>query len=131
LSHPPADFTWLYRGVPRESLEVADVRSMGEVRPPRPDRVGEVWREFHVHGATETGYTSWTTERSIAEDAAHFFSEAPGLSGDVVIFRVRVDAIAEQRIFPGLEDEAEYLIEGTVEGVSLSTGDDEEEDGSE
>jgi len=112
-------------------LEVADVRSMGEARPPRPDRVGEVWREFHVHGATETGYTSWTTDRTIAEDAACFSSEAPGLTGDIVIFRVRVDSVAEQRIFPGLEDEAEYLIEGTVEGVSISTGEaDEEENGS-
>jgi hypothetical protein len=128
LWDPLTDFTWLYRGVPRESPEVADVRGAGEVRPPRPDRLGELWRELHVHGDTETGYTSWTTERSIAEDAAHFSSETPGLTGQIVVLRVRVDSVDEERVFPGLEDEAEYLIEGTVEGVSISTGEEEEED---
>jgi hypothetical protein len=122
------DVKWLYRGVPRESSEVMDVEAIGEVRPPRPERVGEIWRNYHVHGNTETGYTSWTTDRSIAEDAGRFSSEAPGLSGEVVIFRVAANSIPEARVFPGLEDEAEVLIEGTVEGVSISTGEEEEDD---
>jgi len=79
---------------------------------------------------TETGYTSWTTDRSIAEAAAQASSDIYGLSGETVIFRVRRDSISEGRIFPGLEDEDEWLIEGIVEGViiSESAADEEEEE---
>src|SRR5260370_666649 len=97
---------WLYRGVPRESSEVIDVQAISEVRPPRPERVGETWRDYHVHGNTETGYTSWTTDRNIAEDAGRFSSEAPGLSGQVVIFRVALDSVPQTRIFAGLAAQA-------------------------
>src|SRR6266446_1133389 len=120
VNDPLADSTWLYRGVPCESPEVEDVRAIGEVRPLRPDRIGEYWRRAHVHGDTETGYTSWTTDRSIAEAAAQDSSAIYDLSGEIVIFRVRVDSISEERIFPGLEDEDEWLIEETVEDVTIS-----------
>jgi len=130
MSGQLAGSIWLYRGVPCESPEVEDVRAIGEVRPPRPDRIGEYWRQLHVHGDTETGYTSWTTDRSIAEAAAQASSDIYGLSGETVIFRVRRDSISEGRIFPGLEDEDEWLIEGIVEGViiSESAADEEEEE---
>jgi hypothetical protein len=126
LSGPVEDIKWLYRGVPRESPEVADVEADGEVRPPRLDRVGEFWRHAHVCGDTETGYTSWTTDRSIAEEAADAASE--GLSGQIVIFRVRVRSLPEDRLFEGREDEWEWLIEGTVEEVSISESPADEED---
>jgi hypothetical protein len=119
---------WLYRGVPRESPELVDVRATGEVRPLRPDRSGEHWRHVHVHGDTETAYTSWTADRSIAEAAAEDCCDNYDLSGRIVIFRVRVDSLSEDRIFPGRDDEDEYLIEGTVEGVKISEEGDEEED---
>jgi hypothetical protein len=127
---PLADSTWLYRGMPCESPEVDDVQAIGEVRPPRPDRIGEYYRQVHIHGDTETGYTSWTTDRSIAEAAAEDSSDNYNFSGLKVIFRVRVDSISEERIFPGRDDEDEFLIEGTVEEVSISesAADDEEED---
>jgi hypothetical protein len=128
LSDPLVDVTWLYRGVPRESLEVEDVHAVGEVRPPRPDRIGERWRQFHVMGDTQTGYTSWTTDRNMAEEIAQFGSSSS--SGRVVIFRVRVDSIPEERLFHGREDEAEFLIEGTVEEVSISGSATEEEENS-
>jgi len=85
-----------------------------------------------VHGDTETGYTSWTTDRSIAEAAAQDSSAIYDLSGEIVIFRVRVDSISEERIFPGLEDEDEWLIEETVEDVTISesaANEEEEEHG--
>ncbi len=119
---------WLYRGVPAESPEVADVRSDGEVCPPRPDRTGEYWRQVHVAGMTETGYTSWTTDRSIAEAAAEEAATGDGLSGRVWIFRVPVGTLNMERVFEGRDDECEYLIEGRVEGVRRSPGAADEED---
>ncbi len=113
-----SDVIWLYRGVPLESTEVEDVHAVGEVRPPRPDRIGERWRQFHVLGDTQTGYTSWTPSRDMAEEFAQFSDSC--LSGQVVIFRVRVASIPEDRLFQGREDEAEFLLEGTVEEVSIS-----------
>ena len=128
MSDPLANVTWLYRGVPLESLEVEDVQAIGEVRPPRPDRTGERWRQFHVMGDTQTGYTSWTKDRDMAEEFAQF--SGSGLSGRVVIFRVRVDSIPEERLCQGREDEAEFLIEGAVEEVSISASAADEEENS-
>jgi hypothetical protein len=64
---------WLYRGVPAESAEISSVTSDGEVYPARPDRAGEYWRQRHTMlDDTETAYTSWTTDRSIAEASIIF-----------------------------------------------------------
>ena len=122
------DFTWLYRGVPRESPEVADVEFVGEIRPPRPERIAERWRHLLIRGDTQTGYTSWTQDRSIAAAAAQFHADNAGLTGEIVIFRVLAGSVSEERLFPGLDDEDEWLIQGTVEGVlvSPSEADDEE-----
>ena len=127
MSDPLADVIWLYRGVSREAPEVEDVHAVGEVHPPRPDRRGERWRQFHVLGDTQTGYTSWTTDRNMAEEFAQFGSSGSG--AEMVIFRVRVDSTPEERLFQGREDEAEFLIEGTIEEVSISESADEEENG--
>ena len=117
------EYTWLYRGVPVESPEVADVRACGEVSPPRPDRVGEHWRHLHSAGlTTDTGYTSWSTDRSIAEAAAGASAEDEGLSGRIRIFRVAVRTLDPDRVFEGRADEDEYLIEGTVENVEFYDG---------
>src|SRR5437870_3547289 len=70
--------TWLWRGVPLESPEVADVRYCNEVHPCRPDRTGDGWRHRHMSGDTETGYTSWSSERSFAVAAAEASSETSG-----------------------------------------------------
>lgn len=125
-----SEFKWLYRGVPAESPEHQDVSANGEVYPPRPDRVGEYWAAQHQAGWTETGFTSWTTDRSLAIDAAQSMSDEQGLSGGIVLFRVRVNGRLLEQVVPGREDEAEYLIQGTVEEVSISSSeieDDEEE----
>jgi hypothetical protein len=114
--------------VPAESPEVADVKTDGEVHPPRPDRVGDYWRQVHMAGMTETGYTSWTTNRSIAEDASESCSDGEGLSGRIIIFRVRIDSLDATRLFDGRADEDEYLIEGTVENVTVSESASDEED---
>jgi hypothetical protein len=114
-------FTWLYRGVPAESSERDDVLANGEVSPRRPGCVGEYARYCHsVNEMTDTGYTSWTTDRDIAEELARYTSSEANLSGDVVIFRVRISTIEQQRIYEGLGAECEYLIEGTVEDVEFS-----------
>lgn len=123
------DHTWLYRGVLAESPEVDDVAANGEVYPRRPGCIGEAARFRHiVNEMTDTGYTSWTTERGIAEELAQYASREAGLSGKVVIFRVRIDSIDEDRIFEGEAREDEYLIEGTVENVAYSEDADGEDD---
>jgi len=123
------EFTWLYRGVPIESPEVDCINYFDEVRPPRPDRVGECWRYQHSCGmTTDTGYTSWSTDRSIAEAAALACSDDEGLSGQIRILRVRVNTLDPDRVFEGRADEDEYLIEGTVENVEFSKDATDEED---
>lgn len=123
------EVTWLWRGVPAESDEVEDVRNCGEINPPEPNRTGERWRHLHVSGMTETAYTSWTTDRTLAVAAASSCSFDDGeLTGQVVILRVRVRALDLERVFEGREDEDEYLIEGLVEGVEFSEDATDEED---
>jgi hypothetical protein len=112
---------WLYRGVPAESDEVKNVDLDGEVIPPRPDCIGENWRWRHTMlDETDTAYTSWTTDRSIAEAASSSMSERGELSGRIKILRVRLDSLTDDRIFQGRDDEYEYLIEGIIEGVEFS-----------
>lgn len=128
MSDSLADHIWLYRGVPVESTEVVDVESFGEINPPRPDRIGELWRLYHSAGMTETGYTSWSVDRAIAEAAAQASSDDPHLSGRIRIFRVRIEYLDAERVFEGRADEDEYLIEGTVENVEVSGDEADEED---
>ncbi|MEX0703083.1 MAG: hypothetical protein WD069_13390 [Planctomycetales bacterium] len=120
--------TWLYRGVPAESEEIAQVEHFGEVLPPRPERIGEEWRWKHCAGRTETGYTSWTTDRSFAETAASECSYGEELSGGWRILRVRIASLERERLFEGRADEDEWLIEGTVENVEFSDDSADEED---
>jgi len=122
------DSVWLYRGVPAESSEVKDVYATGEIEPPREDRASELWRSYHMAGETETAYTSWTSDRSIAVAAAEDCASAPGLSGEIVIFRVRLESIDRERVFDGRADESEYLIEAVVDGVEISAGEEEEDE---
>jgi hypothetical protein len=82
--------------------------------------VGDYWRLVHSAGMTDTGYTSWTTDRSIAEAAAIACSDDEGLSGRITLFRIRIRDLDRQRIFEGRADEDEYLIEGSVENVTFS-----------
>ena len=84
------------------------------------DRIGEDWRRQHLAGYTVTGYTSWTTERSFAVEAAEAKSDEQRLSGQFIVFRVRVRDLSMEKVFVGWEDEYEYLIQGTVEEVSIS-----------
>jgi hypothetical protein len=121
LSELLDEYKWLYRGVPAESDEVESVATFGDLNPPRPDRTGERWRQLHIADSkTDTGYTSWTTDRSIAVDAATWNAEAEDLSGGIRIFRVRLDSLSDDRLFEGRGDECEYLIEGRVEEVTFS-----------
>ncbi len=121
--------TWLYRGVAAESSEVQDVLANGEVYPPRPGHIGEFARYCHsIYEMTDSGYTSWTTEREIAEEMARYVSNGANLSGDLVIFRVRICTIEDYRIFEGLGAECEFLVEGAVEHVEVSEDSDDEDD---
>jgi hypothetical protein len=119
--------TWLYRGVPEESPEVADVHFNGEVHPRRPGCVGEDARRNHSrYEMTDSGYTSWSKERDTAIELGQYASRnartsrGRRLSGRVVVFKVRITTIEVKRIFEGEVAEDEYLIEGTVEGVEFS-----------
>jgi hypothetical protein len=105
------------------------VAANGEVYPRRPGYIGEYARYCHIiNEMTDTGYTSWTTDRGIAEELAQYASREAGLSGRVVIFRVRISTIEEGRIYEGEAREDEYLIEGTVENVLFSEDADGEDD---
>lgn len=120
--------TWLYRGVPAESPEAADVAANGEVYPRRPGYVGEYARYCHrISEMTDTGYTSWTTEPRIAKELAQYASREAGLSGRVVLFQVRISTIEEGRLYEGEAREDEYLIEGPVENVQFSEDADDED----
>jgi hypothetical protein len=128
LGDPLEEHTWLYRGVPAESPEVGLVKVYGAVAPRRPGLVGEYARYCHsINEMTDTGYTSWTTNRDIAEELGRFTSDEAALSGIVVIFRVRISTIERDRVFEGQEREDEYLIEGTVEDVEVSEDTDEDD----
>ena len=106
--------------MPSESQEVTDVDSFGEIRPPRPDRTGEGWRIWHTAGMTETGYTSWSVDRSIAEAAAEACADSEDLGGGIKILRVRIRTLDQGRLYEGRADEDEWLIEGNVENVMSS-----------
>ena len=121
VAEDEAEPSWLFRGVPLESPEVKDVRATGELMPLRLDRIGEKWREFHSAGYTETAYTSWTSDRSIAVAAAIDMSDSESLGRQIVVFRVPYRDVAN-RCFSGRDDESEFLIEGRVEGVVISSG---------
>ncbi len=118
---------WLFRGVFLCSPEDDWLRDLDEIVPPRRDRVGPEWRDMHRRGGTDTGYTSWSmnweTARMFGEESRDD-AQAPG---EVVVFRVRIDALTNRAFF-GRDDEDEILIEGTVEGVELSTGLEDEEE---
>ncbi len=118
---------WLYRAVPMESAERFDVGASGEIHPPRPDRRGEDWIESHKDGNTETAYTSWSTDRETAIQIAESVASSESLSGRIIVFRVLVESLDERTLYDGGAHEAEYLIEGVVENVEFSDGDEEDE----
>lgn len=121
------DPVWLYRGVPAESPEVADVEAVGEIEPPRPDRRGEYWRWVHTFGGdTDTAYTSWSSDPSIARDFAEQSASRMGLSGRTAMFRVRIDDLNRDQVYEGRGDEFEFLIEGRIENVRLLEDDEED-----
>ncbi len=137
---------WLYRGVPARSEQARTARAYGEVCPPRPGLTGEyVGYEHTVGGHTDTGYTSWSTERWIAEefgleatedadaDAERGYHDEEDAEenaewrGRVVILRVRVAEVLDQ-LEPGEEREDEWRLRGCVEGVEVCEGDDDDEE---
>lgn len=50
------------------------------------------------------------------------------LPGGIRIFRVRIAALEEEKLFRGREDEFEVLIQGTVEGVTFSESEEGDDD---
>jgi hypothetical protein len=137
---------WLYRGVPARSEQAKTARAYGEVCPPRLGMTGQdVGYEHTVGGLTDTGYTSWSTERWIAEEFGREATEDADAEakrsyhdeGDeeddaewrdkVVILRVLIEDV-EAQMEPGEEREDEWRLRGCVEGVEVCEGDDDDED---
>ncbi len=135
---------WLYRGVPARSEQARTARAYGEVCPPRPGLTGEDAEYEHtVGGHTDSGYTSWSTERSIAEelgleatedaDAERGYHDEEDAEEDaewrgrVVILRVRIADVSDQ-MEPGEEREDEWRLRGRVEGVEVCEGDEDDEE---
>jgi hypothetical protein len=121
------DFRWLFRGVFLRSPDEDWMRDEDEIVPPRPDRIGWDWRRKHVSGDTETAYTSWSTNWETARMFGEEACSDTRARGEVVVFRVRIDALTNRGYY-GRDDEDEFLIEGRVEGVEISTGLEEEEE---
>jgi hypothetical protein len=121
-----AEHRWLFRGVFLRSPDDDWMRDENEIVPPRPDRVGWHWRRQHIHGDTDTAYTSWSTNW----ETAHMFGEEARtdfrVRGEAVVFRARIDTT--NRGYYGRDDEDEILIEGSVEDVEISTGLEDEEE---
>jgi hypothetical protein len=103
------------------------MRDEGEIVPPRPDRVGRDWRDQHRSGGTETAYTSWSTNWETARMFAEEARDDAQVPGEVVVFRVRIDTLTNRGYY-GCANEDEILLEGTVAGVEISTGHEEEEE---
>lgn len=100
-STPRIDGIDVFRGVPRSSPAHADALR-GIARP----RGGSATPEQHNAGDTRSKYTSWTTEKWIAEDRA-----APG----GVVLRVNLRDYASRWCeTPDIFGEREILIEGAV-----------------
>jgi hypothetical protein len=135
---------WLYSGVPARSEQARTARAYGEVCPPRPGLAGEDAEYEHtVGGYTDTGYTSWSTERWIAEefgleatedaDAERGYHDEEDAEedavwrGKVVILRVRIADVFDQ-LEPGEEREDEWRLRGRVEGVEVCEGDEDDEE---
>ena len=96
-------------------------------------------------GYTDSGYTSWSTERSIAEEFGHEATEDADADaeqgyhdeedaehdaewrGRVVILRVRIADVLDQ-MEPGEEREDEWRLRGRVEGVEVCEGDEDDEE---
>lgn len=82
---------------------------------------------------TDSGYTSWSKDRDTAIELGRYASrnarDSRGrrLSGKVLVFKVRVSTIDEERIFEAEAAEDEYLIEGTVENVEFSEDADDDD----
>ncbi|MBY0522627.1 MAG: hypothetical protein K2R98_04490 [Gemmataceae bacterium] len=87
-----------------------------------------------MYEMTDSGYTSWSKDRDTAIELGQYASRnartsrGHRLSGRVVVFKVRISTIEEERIFEGEAAEDEYLIEGTVENVEFSEDADDEYD---
>jgi len=72
------------------------VAANGEVYPRRPGYIGEYARYCHIiNEMTDTGYTSWTTDRGIAEELAQYASREAGLSGRVVSGDTKTDPLLD------------------------------------
>jgi len=121
------EYRWLFRRVFLRSPDEDWLRDQDEIGPPRPDRVGWEWRQRHRDGDTDTAYTSWSTNWETARMFAEEARDDAAAPGEVVVFRVRVDRLTNRGYY-GRDDEDEILIEGTVEGVEISTGLEEEEE---
>src|SRR6266702_1309877 len=90
------EYRWLFRGVFLRSPDQDWMRDEDEIVPPRPDRVGQDWRQKHANDDTDTAYTSWSTNW---ETARMFGEEARSdtqARGAVVVFRVRIDTLANR-----------------------------------
>ncbi len=117
---------WLFRGVFLRSPDDDWLRYEDEIVPLRPDRVGPEWRDNHRNDDTETAYTSWSTHWETARLFGDEARDDASMPGVVVVFRVQIHTLTN-RVYFGRADEDEYLIEGRVCGVEISTGLEEED----
>lgn len=137
---------WLYRGVPARSEQARDAWAYNEVYPPKPGRTGDdAKREHTVGGYTDSGYTSWSTIRAVAEqfgmeatedadaDAERDYHDEDDAEedaewvGKVVLLRVLIADVRGQ-MEPGEDREDEWRLRGVVLNVEVCEGGEDDEE---
>ena len=98
-----------YRGVARSNLHYPDALQ-GVARP----RGGPASPEDHCLGDTASKYTSWTTNRTVAEQKA--LDADLGSRGVILVKDFDADMLTSS---PDYFGESEVLVTGTVTGASV------------
>jgi hypothetical protein len=114
---------WLFRGMFLRSPDDLWMKDQDYIEPREPSNRGRVWRERHSKlDDTQTAYTAWSTKRDTAQMFGEEACDNADASGEVVVFRVRVESLTNRCFRSGFENEDEVLIEGAVEDIEPSDG---------
>ncbi|MFH1119813.1 MAG: hypothetical protein V1775_08305 [Bacteroidota bacterium] len=110
----------LFRGVASMSRHHMEAQNFGTCTPKGGDS-GDGLMIRHTFGATDNSrFTSWTSTRSVAEGYARSSPNGKGVVLEID-FAGRVAPLVEYRQVGDRFGEDEWLIEGTVRGVRVSS----------
>lgn len=123
-------YKWIFRGMFLHSPDDLWMKGEESIDPQDRTKRGRHWRDQHSkHDATETAYTAWSSNRDTAQMFAEEARDGTDASGEVVVFKVRIESLKNRCFRSGYENEDEILVEGVVDGIEISDGLEEEENG--